>query len=154
MTQLTGRCVCEELRYRLLVPPLFTQACHCLECQRESGTAFTMATIVMREDLVITQGTTLEKQMSPRSTAHACGNCGTLIYVASTRFPTTFRLRPGTLDDASVATPQAHIWVKRKQPWLTLPADVPQFDENCEIDSVWPAASLARLRAGASRHGA
>jgi hypothetical protein len=154
MTQPTGRCVCEEVRYRLDALPLFTHACHCLTCQRESGTAFSMSTIVMREDLAITRGALLENQMSPRSTGFACSECGTLIYVASTRFPTTFRLRPGTLDDASVATPQVHIWVKRKQPWLTLPAGALQFDENYEIDAVWPAASLARMRAGESGRGA
>jgi hypothetical protein len=50
-------------------------------------------------------------------------------------------LRPGTLDEP--VAPQAHIWVRRKQPWLTLSADVPQFDENYERETTWPnAASL------------
>jgi hypothetical protein len=42
---------------------------------------------------------------------------------------------------------QARIWVKRRQRWLTLPAGVPCFDENYAVEAVWPAASLARLRA-------
>ena len=54
----TGRCVCDAVRYRLDAPPLFTHACHCLDCQKKTGTAFAMTTIVLRDDLVITHGST------------------------------------------------------------------------------------------------
>jgi hypothetical protein len=143
----TGRCVCEDLRYQLNGAPLFTHTCHCLDCQRKTGTAFAMTTIVLRDDLVITHGRTVATPLSPRSTAYACAQCQTTIYVASTRFPFTVTLRPGTLDDPAVATPQAHIWIRRKQAWLTLPEDVPQFHENYDRDTTWPAASLERMRA-------
>lgn len=146
----TGRCACEELRYRLEALPLFTHACHCLDCQRRTGTAFSMTTIVMRDDLSITHGEAVAKQVSPRSTAYSCATCNTTIYVASTAFPSTFILRPGTLDDPKVAAPQAHIWVRRKQAWLTLPKDIPQFDEQYEQDVTWPPASLARIKAADS----
>jgi len=149
----TGRCLCESVRYRLDAPPLFTHACHCLDCQKKTGTAFAMTTIVLRDDLVVTLGETSPTRLSPRSTAHGCSGCGTCIFVASTRFPATVTLRAGTLDDASIATPQAHIWVKRKQRWFTLPAGVPRFDENYAMDAVWPAASLARMRAAEASCG-
>ena len=75
---------------------------------------------------------------------------GTVIYTASTRFPKLI-LRPGTLDDPNVATPQAHIWVRRKQSWVTLPPGIPQFKEQYDRETVWPAESLARLRAAECR---
>jgi hypothetical protein len=143
----TGRCRCEALRYELGAAPLFTHACHCLDCQRRTGTAFSMTTIVLRDDLRITHGTTSSQKISPRSTEYLCANCGTVIYTASTRHPETVILRPGTLDDPSIATPQAHIWVRRKQGWVTLPSGVPQFKEQYDRESVWPADSLARLHA-------
>jgi hypothetical protein len=143
----TGRCVCGELRYSLDDLPLFTHACHCLDCQRRTGTAFAMTTIVMRRDLRITHGVTSAKQTSPRSTTYGCATCNTTIYVASTAFPSTIVLRPGTLDDSTVATPRAHVWVRRKQAWLMLPEDVPQFEEGYDRDATWPAASLARMKA-------
>lgn len=147
----TGRCKCEALRYRLMAPPLFTHVCHCLDCQRSTGTAFSMTTIMMRDDLCITQGDAVGKQISPRSTSFGCAKCNTTVYVASTAFPATIILRPGTLDDPSIAAPQAHIWVRRKQAWLTLPNDVPQFDEQYDRDTTWPAASLARIKATLGR---
>jgi hypothetical protein len=148
----TGRCVCEDLRYELHGAPLFTHACHCLDCQRKTGTAFAMTTIVLREDLVITHGTLSAAPRSPRSTAYACAACETTIYVASTRFPATVTLKPGTLDDAAIAAPQAHIWVRRKQAWLTLPDDVPQFYEQYDRETTWPAASLARVKEAERRN--
>jgi hypothetical protein len=106
-----------------------------------------MTTIVLREDLEITRGTTVARPTSPRSTEHRCAKCESTLYVESTRFPVTVILRPGTLDDSSVAIPQAHIYVSRKQSWVVLPANVPQFDEQYDPSTVWPASSLARLRA-------
>ncbi len=145
-TVIAGRCVCEDLRYELKGPPLFTHACHCLDCQRKTGTAFAMTTIVLRDDLVITQGRTAATASSPRTTSYACARCGTAIYATSTRFPASATLKPGTLDDPSIAAPQAHIWVRRKQAWLMLPDGVPQFDEQYDRETTWPAESLARVR--------
>lgn len=142
----TGRCKCGALRYRLDGQPLFTHACHCLNCQRNTGTAFSMTTIVLTADLTITEGEVAATKPSPRSTALSCANCGTLIYTASTAFPVTVIVKSGTFDDPNVVTPGAHIWVKRKQPWVILPEDVPQFEEAYDRDEVWPAESLARFR--------
>jgi len=144
---ITGRCHCESVRYRLNGSPLFTHACHCLDCQRQTGSAFWMATIVLRGDLEMTHGSLVPRPRSARSTEQRCASCDTTLYVESTHFPVSVILRSGTLDDPRVATPQAHIWVKRKLPWLTLPADVPQFDEGYDPSTTWPAESLARLRA-------
>ncbi|MGH9884856.1 MAG: GFA family protein [bacterium] len=149
----TGRCVCEDLRYRLAALPLFTHACHCLDCQRRTGTAFSMTTIVIRDELAITQGEMRLTQVSPRRTVHACASCETPIFTASTAFPATVTLRPGTLDDTRLATPGAHIWVRRKQAWLILPDDVPQFDEQYDRETTWPEESLARFRAANEGHG-
>lgn len=142
---ITGGCVCGELRYVLRAPPLFTHACHCLDCQKRTGSAFGTTTFVMRNDLGITHGQLSAERTSVRSTAHSCPSCRILIYTESTEFPSVI-LNPGTLDDPSIAAPQAHIWVRRKQAWLTLPADVPQFEEQYDRDTTWPADSLARYR--------
>jgi hypothetical protein len=147
----TGRCRCEALRYALTDAPLFTHVCHCLDCQRRTGSAFSMTTIVLRDDLRVTHGRTVMRATSPRSAEHACADCGAVIYVESTAFPVSYILRPGTLDDTSIATPQAHIWVCRKQPWLTLGDDVPQFEQQYHPATTWPAASLARLAAASVR---
>ena len=53
----------------------------------------------------------------------------------------------GTLDDARALSPDVHIYVRSKVPWVTLPNAVPAFEAYYDARRVWPAASLERRRA-------
>ena len=35
-----GGCLCGDVRFKLTAEPMYVQACHCLDCQRISGSAF------------------------------------------------------------------------------------------------------------------
>lgn len=74
-----------------------------------------------------------------------CSHCGTMIFGRIPNRGGAIYLRPGTLDDTSWVRAQAHIFVKSKQPWVELPADVPAFAEAYDRNDVWPEASLARV---------
>lgn len=106
-----------------------------------------MSTTVLRNDLAVTRGEVIAKQISPRTTVYRCANCETALYSASTAFPSTYIVRSGTFDDPRVVEPGAHIWVKRKHPWIMLPADVPQFEEDYDINTTWPREALDRVNA-------
>jgi hypothetical protein len=56
-------------------------------------------------------------------------------------------VRGGTFDDPDFVEPGAHIWVKRKHPWIKLPEAVQQFDEEYDFRKAWPAETLERLDA-------
>ena len=56
-------------------------------------------------------------------------------------------MRVGTLDDPAAVTPNAHVFARSKLPWVTLPPDQPAFDIYYEMETFWPAASLARFEA-------
>ena len=146
MTGIHGGCQCEAIRFELTARPLFTHACHCYDCRRRSGSAFGLTTFVLSEHFRITAGDPQSHAASSRTTMYTCSNCRTHIYSSSSAFPTTLTVRGGTFDDARVVEPGAHIWVKRKHPWIILPDDIPQFDEEYQRDAVWPAAALARTR--------
>ena len=135
---IVGGCQCESLRFELKAPPLFTHACHCLNCRRRSGTAFGLSTIVLRDDFAVARGELTAKQISPRTTVCQCAVCGTTIHSASIRFPSTYVVRGGTFDDPNFVVPGAHVWVKRKHPWIVLPEGIPQFDEDYDTDATWP----------------
>lgn len=53
-------------------------------------------------------------------------------------------VRVGTLDNPDAFPPDVHIFTGSKQPWLTLPASVPSFEEYYDRETLWPEASLAR----------
>ena len=56
-------------------------------------------------------------------------------------------IRVGTLDAPGRLPPDVHIYTSSKQPWVTLPADVPAVDEYYVTAEVWPQESLDRLAA-------
>ena len=47
----TGGCQCGQVRYELSGEPIRLIACHCTECQRQSGSAFGMSMLIKKEDL-------------------------------------------------------------------------------------------------------
>jgi len=39
---LTGQCLCGIITYELKNPPEMTRVCHCKNCQRQAGSAFSL----------------------------------------------------------------------------------------------------------------
>ena len=49
----TGGCQCGLVRYVLTAEPIRLVACHCKECQRQSGSAFGMSMLVKQDSLTV-----------------------------------------------------------------------------------------------------
>ncbi len=141
-----GGCRCGAVRYTLALdhlPP--TYACHCLECQTWSGSAFSQQALLAEGAIAVTGPVVLYERTTGDRTSfqRMCGICHTRIYNTNTRRPGVAVVRAGTLDDSHLLDVVAHIWTKRKQPWLTLPEGVPAWLESA------PAGHLfAALRGG------
>src|SRR6202795_3042713 len=43
---LEGRCAWGQVRYRLEREPMFVHCCHCLDCQRQTGSAFVLNALI------------------------------------------------------------------------------------------------------------
>ena len=52
----TGKCLCGIVKYELKSLPLTSGVCHCKNCQRSSGSAFSTVAAVNKNDLVIMEG--------------------------------------------------------------------------------------------------
>ena len=149
--QLSGGCSCGEVRYRLLNPPLYVHACHCLDCQKASGSAFGITTIVLESDIASDHGVIVPKPSGANRTAFICGSCGDVLYRTASNHPATALLSSRTLDDTRELEINAHIWTKEKHAWLELPAHVPQFVKGYDRNDTWPQESLERLNNALSK---
>lgn len=129
-----GRCTCGDIRYAFEGEPLAVTVCHCTQCQRQSGSAFSMSMIVPRERFQLLAGTLSTfldtADSGGRKECMFCPRCGTRIYNALSRMPTTINIKPGTLDDTSGLAPKLEAWCSSKQPWLELPNVGPRFETN------------------------
>jgi hypothetical protein len=145
-----GGCACGAVRYRLASEPLFVHCCHCLNCQRQTGSAFVVNVLIEADRVELLEGEP-EPVAVPRSGGKKqkiwrCAACQTALYSEYTS-PRVRFVRAGTLDDPSSVAPDVHIFTRSKLPWLTLPESVPAFNVYYDTEKLWPEESLARLEA-------
>ena len=145
-----GGCSCGEVRYRLESEPLFTHCCHCLNCQRQTGSAFVINLLIEADRVTLLTGA-LEAVEVPRDdgstqTIYRCPRCQIAAFSRYSR-PDVLFVRGGTLDDPSAVAPDVHIYTRSKLNWVALPESVPAFEEYYDTKAAWPAASLERLAA-------
>ena len=128
-----GGCRCGATRYTVAIEALpQTYACHCLHCQTWSGSAFTLNALLPEALLAVTGPVAWHQHDGTGghlSRHQVCGICHTRIANTNGAVPGLVVLRVGTLDDSDRIAPIAHIWTRRKQPWLVLPADIPNWPE-------------------------
>ena len=128
----TGGCQCGAIRYEVSGAPLQIVACHCTDCQRQSGSAFGMTVVVAEADFRLTQGN--EKTIALQSDAGRikvggfCPQCGTRIYNSTEWRPGMISVKPGTLDDTRSLQPQIHLWTSSKQEWVAIPEGVEAYE--------------------------
>ena len=146
----TGGCSCGAVRYRLTSEPLIVHCCHCLNCQRQTGSAFVLNVIIEanRVELIEGESVAVDAPRDDGSTQpiYRCPTCQVAVYSVYGKSKALF-VRGGTLDEPRSLKPDVHIFVRSKVDWVTLPEGVPAFEEFYDIDEVWPEASLARIRA-------
>jgi hypothetical protein len=152
-TALEGGCSCGVVRYRLASEPLIVHCCHCLNCQRQTGSAFVVNILIEADRVELLAGAP-EPVDVPRDDGSTqqvlrCPACQVAVYSHYTRPEVSF-VRAGTLDDPSQVAPDVHIYTRSKLPWVALPESVPAFKVYYDSKAVWPAASLERLRAAMS----
>ncbi len=149
--KLEGGCACGAVRYRLTSAPMFVHCCHCRDCQRQTGSAFVLNALIEADRVELksgqVEGTAVPTDSGRPHVIHRCPSCKVAVWsnyggVEKLRF-----VRIGTLDEPSALTPDVHIYVRSKLPWITLPEGVPAFDAYYDSKKLWPPASLERRRA-------
>ena len=127
---ITGQCLCGDLKYEIANEPAMTGVCHCKNCQRQAGSAFSTLAGVPKEDFTFTAGeSTLYADSDTNSgntvERYFCGRCGSPIYSAIPGQPDTYFLKTGTMDDTHAFQPMFHVWCDTKQNWVKLDEGVP-----------------------------
>lgn len=128
--RLTGGCLCGAVRYDCEADPTVA-VCHCKDCQKHTGSAFSVVVFVPMAGMTVTgaltdtysTGELSGKQVRRRF----CGSCGSPIFSEPEVRPGVRVIRAGTLDDTSWVNPAFHIWTASKQPWVPIPPGVPTY---------------------------
>lgn len=150
MSGLEGGCACGELRYRLTASPMFVHCCHCLNCQRQTGSAFVLNMLIEASRVELLGGSPTAVAVPREHGLHRifrCPKCQVAVWSEYGGRPEVLFVRAGTLDDPATVSPDVHIYTRSKLPWVTLPPSLPAFEEYYDAKKLWPPESLARRKA-------
>jgi hypothetical protein len=132
MGKLDGRCLCGAVTYSCEAEPAFTALCHCRDCQRQSGAAFSIIVGVPRAELELTGDlstyATVGEDHGRETQRQFCSGCGSPILSLSEGMPDVAFIKAGTLDDTSWLEPQIEVWGKSAQPWVEQVEARPRLD--------------------------
>ena len=105
---ITGRCGCGEVAYRLTDAPIIVHACHCTWCQRETGSAFALNGVIEADRIEIARGAPVAVDLPSASGSGQrvmrCPRCQVALwsqYLGGSLALAYVRL--GTLEDGSMA---------------------------------------------------
>jgi hypothetical protein len=125
----TGGCLCGGVRYELDWPAKAMVVCHCTDCQKQAGTAFSVVGVAARDGLRVSGA--LQTFTHPGSSGQDvnrkfCPICGSPILTdtAAARKQGIVFFKAGTLDETRDLAPTVHYWTQSAQTWFTLPAGV------------------------------
>lgn len=128
----SGQCQCGHLTYDLTAQPFVEYTCHCRECQRLSSSAFNTCIQVPAESVSIISGSATTRGRNTDTgnclTMWFCSSCGSTLYCENSARPTIRTIFVGTLDHPEQVEVDAHIWLKRKLPWVVIPAGHRAFE--------------------------
>ena len=123
----TARCGCGNLTVTTSVEPLEVYACSCLNCQRESGGAFSYGAIYP-EAAVLIAG---ERKAWRRKVDSGrwietdfCPTCGVTVCYRMEAWPEVIGVSAGCFADPEFTKPEKLYWAQRRHRWLDLPEGI------------------------------
>lgn len=123
MTSHSASCRCGQLRATASGQPVRVSVCHCLACQKRTGSAFA-AQARWPADQVRIEGKSKAWTRiadSGRSITYCfCPDCGSTVHYSGGNFPDLVAIPLGAFDDPYFTRPGFSVWEKRRHEWAEL----------------------------------
>lgn len=120
-------CSCGQLRLTAQGDPVRISMCHCLACQRRTGSAFGMQARWPKEQVDITGRYTEYVRASDVGQERMLRfrpDCGATVFWSSEGWTDTIAVAIGAFADPSFPRPTVSVWESRRYPWLSLPEGI------------------------------
>lgn len=123
MTAHTASCRCGQLRVTATGQPLRVSACHCLICQKRSGSAFAVQ-VRFPEAQVSIEGEAKSWSRTADSglgvTYWFCPDCGSTVHFMTEHMAGLVAIPLGAFDDPYAFAPAFSVWEERKHDWVDI----------------------------------
>ena len=130
MTTRLASCSCGQLSARVTGEPVRNSICHCLACQRRTGSVFGQQARFVREDVVVTGRSTQyvrQGDEGTRATFHFCPQCGATVYYEPEAFEGYVGIPVGAFADPGFPAPTVSVYEERMHAWVIPPSGAEHF---------------------------
>ena len=124
-------CQCGRLTAALPGPSPAVVACHCVDCQRRTGSPFGVLAYYPADAVTIAG----EAVRYVRNTAMGgtfenffCPTCGTTVYVRAGKHPAMIGVALGAIADPTYPPPIRSVWEQSRHGWIAMPDGAVRFE--------------------------
>ena len=114
-------CACGKLSVTCHREPAKVSQCHCLECQKRTGSTYGIAAFFQRAD-VEPHGEARQYTRTADSgfevVFHFCPNCGSSVYWEARRAPDVIGVAVGAFADPDFPAPTQTVYTQRRHGWV------------------------------------
>jgi hypothetical protein len=126
MTIRTASCRCGQLRVTTSGEPDRISICHCLACQKRTGSAFS-AQMRWPAECVEIEGESKQwirtADSGQETIYNFCPECGSTVHYSGGNFPDVIAVPLGAFDDPYVCGIDYSVWEERKHDWVEIIGD-------------------------------
>jgi len=130
MVENTGGCLCGAVRYTVDSEPDLVGVCHCSDCKKFTGSAYSFLVIVQQTALKIdgiTKTYSTPGDSGQPIVRRFCPECGSSISEEAFTRPGQVLINGGTFDDPTSMTPDIQIYCDRELEWAHLDDSIQRF---------------------------
>ncbi|MEO5700604.1 MAG: GFA family protein [Casimicrobiaceae bacterium] len=120
-------CSCGQLQLTVSEEPARVSICHCLACQRRTGSVFGAQARFRRNAVQVTGSSSVYVRVGDeggKTTFHFCPQCGTTVYYELEGNPEHVAVPVGAFAEPGFPAPSISIYEDRMHSWVQLPAGI------------------------------
>lgn len=132
MSSRTAACSCGQLRIQVEGEPRGVGVCHCLACQRRTGSVFAALAGFSAPYQVFGNATEYVRvgDQGAKFRFRFCPTCGTTVFHTEDGREGSVSVAVGAFADPLFPAPQVSVYDCRRHPWVQLPAGTIAFDKD------------------------
>lgn len=123
----TASCSCGQLTATVSEDPIRIGVCHCLACQRRTGSVFGAQARFRSEAVVINGESKRYVRVGDEGSSaafHFCPVCGATVHYQTEGREDSVGIPVGAFADPAFPAPTISVYEERRHAWVTLPDDI------------------------------
>jgi hypothetical protein len=125
-------CQCGQLTATLPGPTIAVVACHCIACQRRTGSPFGLAAYYPHDQITIhgsAQRYDRKTDLDGIFENYFCATCGSTLYFRGTKNPDVTGIALGAVVDPHEMVPIRSVWEQSRHPWVSISTAMEHFEK-------------------------